>query len=536
MHNNNSMTLEPKIDSTVGNEALAHHVVQEMIKMGITTFCLCPGSRNSPIVAVLKEYPQVEQFFLFEERSAAFFSLGRARRDKSPVAIVVTSGTAAGELLPAAMEAFYTHVPIVLLTADRPRRFSGTCAPQSAEQIGLFGIYAPFAVDVAEGEQCILDQWDLQAPAHLNIRFEDPIRKPNPLEERIVADPKHIQKEFASSYVDRFLKQVSCPLVIVSTLPSDARHAIVKFLQHLNAPVILEGLSGLREDPRLDHLRITRTDGIWKNAADSGYPIDGILRIGNVPTISLWRDLENMHGKMHVCSVSDLPYSGLSWGDIVHTPLNQFFGAFHPSRNYGSDAMHNWLRAELTFRQRFVGLLAEEPFAEASLVHSLSQKIPRRSRIYLGNSLPIREWDLAATSENRGFIISANRGLNGIDGQISTFLGLSMPEVENWAVIGDLTTLYDMPGPWVLSQLKDIAATIVVINNSGGQFFSRLYSDKAFIHPHNLGFEPFAKLWGLSYEKWTTIPSQVSGEGHRLIEIIPDNEASERFWQKLKTL
>ncbi len=155
-----AVVVEQEKQKAIGNDGLARYVIEKALKNGVTTFIVCPGTRNCPIVNALKEYPAIEKYYWFEERSGAFFALGRARRDMAPVAIVTTSGTAVGELLPAAMEAYYTHVPLLLITADRPRRFRGSGAPQSAEQIDIFGIYAPFNQDLADGEDCPLDKWN----------------------------------------------------------------------------------------------------------------------------------------------------------------------------------------------------------------------------------------------------------------------------------------------------------------------------------------------------------------------------------------
>src|SRR5262249_51804584 len=112
-----------------------------------------------------------------EERSAAFFALGRSKITHQPVAIITTSGTAAGELLPATMEAYYTGIPLVLLTADRPRSYRGTNAPQCAEQVGLFGQYAVFEQDLAENEECNLQGWKQNGAAHLNVCLDEPLNQ-----------------------------------------------------------------------------------------------------------------------------------------------------------------------------------------------------------------------------------------------------------------------------------------------------------------------------------------------------------------------
>ncbi|MGA8164345.1 MAG: thiamine pyrophosphate-binding protein [Waddliaceae bacterium] len=156
------------------NRLLAHHVLQEMKGIGVTELCLCPGGRNSPFVSLLSETKVFCCRYWFEERSAAFFALGRSRRLEQPVAVITTSGTAAGELLPAAMEAYYSGVPLLAVTADRPRRFRGTGAPQTAEQAGLFGPYVLFSQDLEGEERCEISKWRQLGPAHLNVCFEEP--------------------------------------------------------------------------------------------------------------------------------------------------------------------------------------------------------------------------------------------------------------------------------------------------------------------------------------------------------------------------
>ena len=144
------------------NIAAAREVIQRVRAAGVKDFCVCGGSRNAPLIAVLG----TENVLSFvDERSAAFFALGRAKRDGKPVAVVTTSGTAAAELLPAAIEAYYSGVPLVLITADRPGRFRGTGAPQSIEQIGLFGVYA--ATDIKA--------WNRRVPLHINVEFDEPL-------------------------------------------------------------------------------------------------------------------------------------------------------------------------------------------------------------------------------------------------------------------------------------------------------------------------------------------------------------------------
>ena len=143
------------------NLAAARSLLERVLGAGVTDFCVCGGSRNAPLIAVVTG----NVFTFIDERSAAFFALGRIKRDERPVAVITTSGTAAAELLPATIEAYYSGAPLVLITADRPARFRGTAAPQSIEQVGLFGVYA----------ETDFDRWNRRGPLHINVAFDEPL-------------------------------------------------------------------------------------------------------------------------------------------------------------------------------------------------------------------------------------------------------------------------------------------------------------------------------------------------------------------------
>lgn len=519
------------------NEKLVLSVLQEAINQGVVEFSICPGSRNSPFVVALSKENRFKQYFWYEERSAAFFALGRSKLTKRPVAIITTSGTAAGELLPAAMEAYYTGIPLLLITADRPRRYRGTGAPQTAEQVGLFGQYASFSQDLAEEETCDLSLWTKEGPAHLNVCLDEPLNQTFTSTEALLMPIQdnfpQIKQKMETENLHYFLQASNYPFVVVSALQYEAREPLIRFLINLNAPVYLEAVSGLREDSRLQHLRITRSEHLWKHASQSNYPIDGILRIGGVPTFRLWRDLEEIQAHVKVCSISDVPFSGLSRAGVIHTNISQFFQSCPHFKSYSQKISEHWLQQDRLYQNKLQNLFNEEPEAEQSLFAQLSKLIPKNSLIFLGNSLPIREWDSFASLENRGFEVNANRGLNGIDGQVSTFLGMCSEQKSNWAILGDLTTLYDMAGPWILQQLEQMRINLVVVNNGGGKIFARMYPLKSIQNPHHLSFKPLAEMWGLGYAKFTCLPHSLESNQSQLIEIIPNEEASNRFWKKL---
>ena len=541
------------------NQSLAAHVLDTLAALGVRELCLCAGARNSPLIVLAAQDKRFRAFSLFEERSAAFFALGRIKAEGLPVAVITTSGTAAGELLPATMEAYYSGLPLVLVTADRPRRFRGTGAPQSAEQVGLLGVYVEQAWDIAEEERINMASWSRIRPLHVNVCFDEPLLAssaaqpqglgslsvpPVPPVLRELAPPDNRAAVFeALDKLREFLQASRCPIVIVGALAPSERPPALQFLAALGAPVILESLSGLREQPALEPLSLCMgKDALVPHAAQgAGVPwMDGVLRLGGVPTLRLWRDLESSLARLPLLSLSSLPFAGASRGTLVHAPLSETLG---PLAAQISPIRQGSRFAALLARDRVLDsaltrLLHDEPQSEPGLIHAFSRYVPEGARMYLGNSLPIREWDLAAARAPRRLEIGASRGLNGIDGQISTFLGFSKDDCENWALLGDLTALYDMAGPWILRQRPHLHAHIAIVNNGGGKIFDRMFADPVFQNTHDLGFEHIARFWGLEYARWETVPAAeaVPSSPQSLVEIVPDETATRRFWQAYDSL
>jgi 2-succinyl-5-enolpyruvyl-6-hydroxy-3-cyclohexene-1-carboxylate synthase len=510
------------------NIAEARRVIEEAVARGAVDFCVCAGSRNAPLLAVLgasadlgsstdksvcatqssalatdaatkreasgTDTPASGQepcgtdtlvcaselriFSFVDERSAAFFALGRAKLTGRPAVVITTSGTAVAELLPAAIEAHYSATPLIFITADRPARYRGTGAPQAIEQEEIFGVYARGSVQ------------------HINIEFDEPL-----IDEEVVglqgckvaSSPTEQPSNPATEQPINFTR----PLVLLGGLHERDRDRVRDFALALNAPVYAEPLSGLREDPALAHLLITAGERMIGRG-----DFDGIIRIGNVPTARFWRDLDESRRDLPLISFSALPFTGCSRG-VVH-PIEALAVDVTPCKRD-----EEFFVADREQAAAIARILDAEPQSELALLRKLSRTIPENSRVYLGNSLPIREWDLAATRDRRGFTIEANRGANGIDGQLSTFFGQCDSSRMNICVIGDLTAIYDSNAPWIVPQLDpNIDFQIVTINNNGGRIFSRVASlkkldestrERIIENTHDLRFEHWATMWRMGY-------------------------------------
>ena len=494
------------------NRLLSIHVIEELIKAGVEEFILCPGARNAPLIHLVSN-SSLKHTFGYEERSAAFYALGLARKTNRPVAVITTSGTAAGELLPAAMEAYYTSVPLVLVTADRPRRYRGSNAPQTAEQVGIFGVYAQGTYDLEGDEEFSLKNWTKRAPLHLNVCLEEPASEEEPYHFSHASTDSNELPKGDFQMLTQFFDQVNKPLIIVNKLDEKDRPAVIDFLEKIKAPVYLEGVSGICNEPRLKDYQVIHPRLIRH---------DSVLRIGGVPTHRIWRDLED-RADITVLSITEFPFSGLSYGEYIHTGIGSYLSqAAIPEKKF--EMTEDYRIEQRHIKEELLKIMEEEPSSEQSLIHALSQTFPTGSLVYLGNSLPIRNWDLTAEGSHE---VQASRGLNGIDGQIACFFGLCKEDRENFAIMGDLTALFDFAAGW----FKPSAPyTLFVINNKGGKIFTRRFKSSVFQHPHDLDFEHFAKFWKMPYQLWSHVPKNPEFGG--LIEVAPDPLATARFWLK----
>lgn len=515
----------------------SEQLIDQLRTAGVKAFVVCAGSRNSSLtLSLLKSY-DLQIFNHFEEREASFFALGLSKRSQTPVAILTTSGTAAAEILPACIEAHYSGIRLVIVTADRPERYRGTGAPQAIEQSTLFGGYCSHRYDLVEG--CI-DSLEIaqSGPTHINICIEEASSSKRPSGKNSFSNTHATLNPLSEDLtrLETALTGVRSPLIIIGELhPNDTR-AVTSLCKRLNAPVFAEALSGLRESETLKHHLITGSERVLHRTT-----FDCILRIGGVPTCRYWRDLEYDAAK-RIISLDSKPFSGTPNGQLIQQPIAAFIGAFLEASKIQFTFPETMRAFDDKATKELHTLLYQLPHAEPSLMYQLSHVIHEHDALYLGNSLPVREWDLAASRKKQHPLVLANRGANGIDGQLSTFFGSIDRTRHNWGVFGDLTTLYGLSSLWITQQLGPLGATLCVINNGGGKIFERVNGLQAelavtrthdlFINAHTVSFEHWAKMWGIAYERITEFSSHLRKPGLTIAELIPDETQTKEFWSR----
>jgi 2-succinyl-5-enolpyruvyl-6-hydroxy-3-cyclohexene-1-carboxylate synthase len=504
-------------------------VVNRCLRAGVGEFVICAGARNAALVEALARAEAAGCARLwrhFEERGAAFFALGRTMETGLPCAVVTTSGTAAAELLPAIIEAFYQNRPLVALTADRPAAFRGTGAPQSIEQPGIFGIYA-FRGDPSE--------WDGKRPIHLNAEFDEAFEPADAqFSKEAVGTFTPAKDRLDVAALARWLREDHYRgfAVMIGGLEPEEREEVFHFCRDFGAPVVADATSGLRE--ALQGLAIHDADRVLKSR-----PPGKILRLGELPSGRFWRDLENLPD-VSVWSVCRNGLPGLAReSQVTRGPADRVIKALGDV-DPAEDALDLLVGASAR-AARIEEMLETYPDSEPALIRALSHFACIGGGVFLGNSLPIREWNLFAQWARPLTSVRASRGANGIDGQLSTWLGWSADVKDIWAVVGDLTALYDISAPFIMDQLIPAGRTLAVINNGGGGIFERLPRLKSMSpraaaclsNRHQADFSGFATLWGMRHLQIRTaddLDAYDSSAGPLLLEVLPDPRQTESFW------
>jgi 2-succinyl-5-enolpyruvyl-6-hydroxy-3-cyclohexene-1-carboxylate synthase len=504
---------------------LAWSAFGALVEVGVTECVVCAGARNSTLVVVaagLAERGVLRVWSHFEERAAAFFALGRARATGRPVAVITTSGTAVAELLPAMIEAHYSGLPLVAVTADRPLHYRGSGAPQAIEQVNIFGPYAHGHWDGDAGVPSLRD-WSRRGPFHLNLCLGEGAEFPQ-LRELARGGELPPRAETVGTLFDgSAIESVDGLLMVGDVLPMDMA-ATAAVAHRWRGPIYAEATSGLRALPALRDRLIHCADATLARLGGRQ-----IVRLGGVPTCRFWRDLE---GQPEVSVAS-----------FHRTGLRGLARENRPSLYDAGQDFEEAMGRDRRLSEVLQGLLRDLPTAEPALLAGLASMIPSESLVMVGNSLAVREWNLAAPFE-RGHRVHALRGANGIDGNLSAFVGLAVDEPEAWCVSGDLTALYDLAAPWMLAQLPPGRRRFVVLHNGGGRIFRRLPSlrgmterEQALMeNPHETSLESWARMWKMDYlrggAELLRDPRELASAGdHAVIELHPDGDATEAFWE-----
>lgn len=553
------------------NYAFTTSFVDSLAALGLSHVCITPGSRNSPLAFAFADHPEITDWVHHDERSAAFFALGLAVSSRQPVAVVTTTGTAAAELHPAAIEARQARVPLLLLTADRPPELRDVGAPQAVDQLRLYGTAAKWFHDVALPDPILrsyparlaarawAESQDVPpGPVHLNFPFRDPLAPvtapgdsptpPGPAEPPTLIPGRF---EIETSALEDLADRVSGRRLLLIAGPLDRPgfpEAAARLAVRAGAPLIADPLSQLRAGQHDRTNIITTGDVLARVAAvaDDLSP-EAVIRFGAMPTskaLSAWL-AEHPDTTQIVVDEAGWRDAGASATAMVRADPNTFAlrlaDAIEPAPSGWADA---WKEADRIARKALTGSVSFP--SEPAAVVELAQAIPEETALYIGSSMPVRDVDTFFPSIERRVLMLANRGANGIDGLISSGLGASAAGWPVYVLSGDLSLLHDLTALGTASRFE-LPITVIVLNNNGGGIFHFLpqaafpeHFERVLAAPHGTDIQAAAEVFGVEHhlvEKGTDFRDLVRtpAQNPRLIEIRTDRvenvSVHERAWR-----
>ena len=483
---------------------LARVIVRQILEAGVTDVVISPGSRNAPLSLAFYQASKknlIKLHVRIDERTAAFFALGIAKATNRPVPIVCTSGTAVANYHPAVLEASHTNIPLLILTADRPASLRRTGANQTTEQARVFGKAVRYFADVSGSVYPMeLPFNSLQSgPVHLNIQFEEPLigdNTENWLNDLTISSPKVFDRKTPGTFYTKSTRGV---LVIGHDRGGLSAESVEKFSKELGWPIIAE--DPLTFKNAISHASIFLTS---KKIAEDLAP-DTVVVIGRTTLSRSINSFIKLARKEIVIDPRMATVDSDRRADqkFLQPPAVEVQTA-------DSEYAEKWKKYSL----RAMKMVADiSTWSEQLIAREIAAGVPAGTSLFISSSRPIRDLEGFAAARD-GVETFANRGLAGIDGNISTALGIASARSKTIAVLGDLGFLHDLTG---LIHKEAINLKIFVINNDGGGIFSTLSQrgvdgfEEVFGTPHGLDPAAIATSMGIS-AKIINSQAQLIGE------------------------
>lgn len=448
----------------------AFWIIDQLVQQGVKHFCLAPGSRSAPLALAAASHKGAKIHVHFDERGLGFLALGLKN-----AAIIVTSGTAVGNLLPSIMEAHHTCTPMIILTADRPHELRDCGANQTTDQVKIFQSFVRWQTDLTTpldetyyrtliAQAYFHSHQNPPGPVHINCPFREPLYNPQELPEGKPI-PITLPRLHATTKVN-----ASKGLIVVGKLPEpEDIHSILQMAKRIQWPVYADILSNARCTPTPEQIRTVN------------FHPDTILHFGDRLTRK-----EPFQADEYI-HVSPFPFlQGRHVTARVQSHIPEFCASFQAPPHHFSH------HAEFSIPDCL----------EAKAMMELSSILPSDFGAFFGSGMPIRNADnYFFPKKCRGFF--ANRGVSGIDGNIATLAGLA-EHMSMIGFIGDQACLYDLNSLPLLKKTKH-PAILIVSNNYGGRIFTRLpaaqmpHFETLFLNPHDYQFERAAQMFNIRY-------------------------------------
>ena len=583
------------------NEYIAA-LVDEFYQLGVRHAVFSPGSRSTTMAMLFKEHEGFETYMNIDERSASFMALGIAKAHKEPTVLVCTSGSAVAHYLPAVLEAQYSGVPLIVLSADRPHTLLHVGAPQTVDQHKIFGTAVNYYEELAVPQESHYYTYPRQVarkaymkamdtkkgPVHINVPLFEPlvpelsrnhfeagrssfkVVKPN-YSSVFGCDNRnklpHINNAIdiahgndGTNEIDDLLERYERILILAGPqIDIDEANTIRSFGEALQAPILADPLSNVRRRYNSADNQSNKEGIDTNNVVISTY--DALLA-GQ----ALWHELKPdcviQFGQIVVSKRVQQMIA--SWTDVEYIEVNPTMDSMNPTgkttmhvqacidvfthlygKNNNSDEyLKIWQRLDQEGKKQLSTVIDEPHCFEGRTIRELQEHIPEDGQVFVANSMTIRDFDYFWFSGESKAVLYGNRGVNGIDGTISTALGLAANGKPTYLVTGDLSLFHDLNG-LAVAKTHNLNLTIILHNNDGGGIFEYLpqkgtkHFDYLFSTSQGLDYSGAAKLYGCGYTKifspdeLNSVLANVSQEtGVHIIEIPTNREYSRELHKK----
>jgi 2-succinyl-5-enolpyruvyl-6-hydroxy-3-cyclohexene-1-carboxylate synthase len=553
----------PHLDFRNTNTLWCSVLVETLVHCGVEMAVVSPGSRSTPLTMALVRHPGIEAIPVLDERSAAFFALGRAKRSGRPTVLVCTSGTAAANYLPAVVEARESGVPLVVITADRPPELRDCASGQTIDQLKIFGGYVSFFHELAVPEArlellrylrqtvahaCDRSLLPYPGPVHLNAPFRDPLAP--------VADQSAtaLQRVLDETFFAHLVPTAPGKVAGFWTPPATARglimagpaspanpaayaEAVGRLARTLGWPVLADALSPLRHHAAEGVSVISHYDCLLRdNWQARVLRPEAVLCLEGWPTSKVLRNwMEQGAAEATLVAPTGANRDGLhARTRLVAASVEELTIAdVRPESEYAQQ----WVTAEAEVTGRIAAALnAEAELFEPKAVWLLAQHLPEGTPVFVANSMPVRDVEYFWPQDDRQRRFYFNRGANGIDGTLSTALGVAHGGEPAVLLTGDLSLLHDTNGFLLRPRLRG-SLTVVLINNSGGGIFEHLPVaqfdppfEEYFATPQEADFAKLCAAYGVDHigvRDWIHFAELIStlpASGLRVLEIRTDRK------------
>lgn len=562
---------QTRIDPAAATLQYCWSFIDELATMGVSEACICPGSRSTPLALSLQRHPGIRIWRHVDERSAGYFAVGMAKALRRPVIALCTSGTAAANFFPSIVEAHYSRTSLLVLTADRPHKLRQTGGLQTIDQLKLYGDQVKWFVDMAppqanEVQTRYVRSIAAQAirtatlgpagPVHLNFPFSEPfvplnvhaLNPAEPFRKRLMPiSTNHIDRDDLWQVAAEVAESARGLIVAGPVNESGFAEAVTSLSEATGYPILADPLSQCRCGPHDRRSVIDNYDIFLRDRSVSdGLVPDVVLRFGMTPASkTLIRFLDDVDAHQIAVDEGGMAMDpGRRAVDVIPASPTEFANSLCSAIRGLAKPDASWTEEWVSLKDRTsliveAELTANSSMSEPRVFAELREILPSNAVLYVGNSMPVRDLDAFFRGRSQPLRFLGNRGVNGIDGVVSSALGAAATLQQRIVlVIGDLSFYHDING-LLASRMQPINATIILLNNDGGGIFHFLPQahqeglEELFVMPTGLDFGPIVAAYGGSIEiasSWPDFRSQVvesfGREGVSVVEVKTNRDAN----------